>query len=128
MRTKEIDRRPRRRRPSAVAAASLLTAVVLASCGGAGGPLEVSVAQLREKPDVYVGDEISSTGRIAKVQIAGQPAYVLEDGQGEAILVEPRSKASRAVGEEVRVGGVFVVDLGGRPLLRVEMIDPAGTE
>lgn len=113
---------------SAVAAALLLTTVVLASCGGARGPLEVPVAQLREKPDVYVGDEISSTGRIAKAQIAGEPTYVLEDDRGEAILVEPRSQASRAVGKEVTVEGRFAIDLGGRPLLKIEGIDPAGEE
>ena len=106
----------------------LLTGVVLASCGGASGPLEVPIANLREKPNVYVGDEISAEGRIAKARIAGEPSYVLQNDGGEAVLVEPRNLASRAAGREVRVEGVFVIDLGGRPLLKIEALDRIGAE
>lgn len=122
-----MSARSRRRRPSprprAAAAGGSLLALALASCGGADGPLEVPIANLREKPDVYVGDEISVVGEVAKGPAAGR--YVLRDDDGEVIFVEPPSLVSRKVGEQVTAEGIFVIDLGGRPLLNVEAVDPA---
>lgn len=49
---------------------------------------------------------------------------MLIDDQGRTILLEPRGRASAAVGGQVAVEGVFVLDLGGRPLLRIEAAEP----
>ena len=96
----------------------------LGSCGG-GGPLEVSVGRLVEKPDVYVGDEITTSGVLAASRAGGRPAYTLTDGD-DAVAVEPARKVARLVGQSVRVQATFVIDLGGRPVLRIASIEPAG--
>lgn len=129
MSARKIDRSPAAWRPAAAVACGLLAATaLLAACGGAGGPLEVSVGQLREKPDVYVGDEVSVSGSIVRGRVRGEPSFLLIDDQGRTILLEPRGRASAAAGGEVTVEGVFVLDLGGRPVLRIEAAEPPAPE
>lgn len=98
--------------------------MLAAGCGSA-GPLQVSIADVVQKPDVYVGDRITTAGVARKLGGRRDP-YVLVDSVGNKLALSPPRLAAPHIGESVTVTGTFVRDLGGTPLLNATSIQRDG--
>lgn len=116
-------------RPQAARTTSVLGTIVAAlaagmlSCGGDPGPLQVSIADVVQRPDVYVLDRITTSGTVVNEK-GRRSAYALTDGNGNRLLVTPASLVKDRVGKPVTATGVFVRDLGVTPTLNATAIRP----
>lgn len=105
-------------------AAGVVLAIAIAGCGGGdSGSLQVSIADVLQKPDVYVQDRITTSGRVVRLS-GGRNAYGLKDDSGNTIALSPSRLAATRAGREASVSGVFVLDLGTRPLIEAVSIRP----
>jgi hypothetical protein len=94
-------------------------ALALPACGAedAGG-LEVGLAKLVAKPDVYQGDAVVASGRVERAK----PGFALRDDSGSAVALRTDRDLAGRVGRSVTVEGVFGRDLSGNPYISVDRI------
>lgn len=88
----------------------ILLAAFAAGCGG-GGTKQVSLAQLAENQETYDAQQVSTSGVIRKESNgSGGSVFLLSDGRGDLVELEPAGKAAPYIGRRVEVGGRFELD------------------
>lgn len=93
-----------------VGMAAILIAALSAGCGG-GGTKQVSLAQLAENQEVYDAEQVSTSGVIREERGGyGDSTFLLSDGRGDLVELEPAGKAAPYVGRRVAVSGRFELD------------------
>jgi len=97
-----------------------LIAGTLVGCGSPARSRQVSIAQVVEQPDVYVGYRITISGVVKRLG-ARNNGYAIGDISGDTIRLRSPSRPLHE-GESITATGTFVLDLGSRPVLEVAAI------
>ena len=88
----------------------ILIAAFAAGCGG-GGSKQVSLAQLAESQQVYDAEQVSTSGVVREERGGrGGSVFLLSDGRGDLVELEPAAKAAPYIGRRVEVSGRFELD------------------
>jgi hypothetical protein len=89
----------------------ILIAALSVGCGGSGGTKQVSLAQLAENQELYDAEQVSTSG-VVREEPNGRrgSVFVLSDGRGDLVELEPAGKAASYIGRRVAVSGRFELD------------------
>lgn len=106
--------------------ALLLTAATLLSAGCGSGATNVTLGQLAESQQTYVGQQVQTRGIVRHEQNPdGTPYFVLADPHGMLVGLEPAGAARRFEGRLVQVSGLFEVQPGFGRVIHITSIAPA---
>lgn len=112
-----------RLRPRAIA---LLVAALPLLSAGFGGGGQTSLAKLATNQDAYFGKRVATSGVVElETNANGSHYYVLTDGAGDLVALEPNGVARRYVGRMVAVRGTFALDPRIGRLITIARIDPS---
>jgi len=100
-----------------VGAMAVLAGALLAACGAT----QVSLAQLADRQEQYAGHTVTVSGTVRHFTDGG--GYdVLEDPEGNRVLLRPESSVANRLGMTVTVTGRFSVDQAAGRVITVESV------
>ena len=95
----------------AVGTVVILIVALWVGCGGSGGTKQVSLSQLAENQELYDAEQVSTSGMVREEPNGrGGSVFLLSDGRGDLVALEPAGKAAPYVGRRVAVSGRFELD------------------
>lgn len=106
--------------------ALLMLAAVLVGSGCGGGSGEITIAQLAQSQQDYVGQRVTTRGVVRYERDPdGRSYYVLADAHGVLVGLDPAGSARAFEGRAVQVIGVFEVQEGFGRVIHIAAITPS---
>ena len=101
-----------------------LIAAAILGCGGGNG--EVTIAQLAQSQQDFVGQRVTTRGQVRHERDPdGRAYYVLADAHGMLVGLEPEGAARAFEGRSVQVIGVFDFEQGFGRVIHIAAIRPS---
>jgi len=103
-----------------------MTAAVAATTGCGGGSGQVPLARLAGNQEAYVGEEVTTSGRVEQqTNVDGSHYYVLTDPAQNLVILVPAGRARPYVGGDVSVRGRFGFNPRVGRLIRISSVTVA---